>query len=132
MSGRVSAESPAGTFEQFVAAINGHDLETLTSLMTEDHLFVDSLGNHVRGANIMQTGWRSYFTMCPDYWIRIRTSLSGGDTVLSTGEAGGTIDGVSWHTPAAWEALIRGRFVSEWRVFADNKQVFEILARRTP
>jgi ketosteroid isomerase-like protein len=132
MSGRVSAESPAGTFEQFVAAINGHDLETLTSLMTKDHLFVDSLGNHVRGANIMQTGWRSYFTMCPDYWIRIRTSSSEGDNILSTGEAGGTIDGVSWRIPAAWEALIRGGLVSEWRVFADNKPVYEILARRKP
>lgn len=132
MSGRFSAESPAGTFEQFVVALNSHDLETLTSLMTEDHLFVDSLGNHVRGANIMQAGWRSYFTMCPDYWIRIRTLLSEGDTILSTGDAGGTIDGVSWRIPAAWEALIRDGCVSEWRVFADNKPVHEILAHRTP
>ena len=66
----------------------------------------------------------------PDYWIRVRTVLSEGDTVLATGEAGGTIDGFPWRTPAAWEAVIRSGFVSEWRVFADNKPIYEILARR--
>lgn len=50
----MSAEDPAGTFEQFVAAINGHDIEALTSLMTEDHLFVDSLGNRVRETLVCQ------------------------------------------------------------------------------
>jgi ketosteroid isomerase-like protein len=45
-------------------------------------------------------------------------------------EAGGTIDGVSWRTPAAWKAVIRDGKVVEWRVFADNKPVYEILARR--
>ena len=132
MSGTMPAEGPAGTFEQFVSAINDHDTEAITSLMTDDHLFVDSLGNRVRGTKAMQTGWRSYFAMCPDYWIQIRTVLSEGDTILSTGEAGGTIDGVSWRAPAAWEAVIRDGVVLEWRVFADNKQVHEILARRTP
>jgi len=78
----------------------------------------------------MQIGWRAYFTMCPDYWVRIDKSFSEGDTVLAVGEAGGTIDGVQWRTPAAWEAIIRDGFVSEWHVFADNKPVYEILARR--
>jgi ketosteroid isomerase-like protein len=126
----MSATSRTGVFEQFVAAINGHDVDGLTSLMTQDHLFVDSMGNRIQGAESMQAGWRAYFVMCPDYWIQIRTVLSERDTVVATGEAGGTIDGFPWRVPAAWEAVIRDRFVSEWRVFADNKPVYEILARR--
>jgi len=128
-----SGSNPAGAtepFEKFVAAINGHDIEALTSLMTADHLFVDSTGNRVRGAESMQTGWRGYFAMCPDYAITVSEILSESGTVLATGEAGGTIDNTSWQTPSAWQATIRDGKIAEWRVFADNKPVYEILARR--
>jgi ketosteroid isomerase-like protein len=56
--------------------------------------------------------------------------IAKGGMVLAVGEAGGTIDGVTWRTPAAWKAVIRDGRVAEWRVFADNKPVYEILARR--
>ena len=114
--------SSIGPFEEFVAAINGHDVDALTSLMTPDHLFVDSMGNRVQGGESMRAGWRGYFAMCPDYWIQIRTVLSERDTVLATGEAGGTIDGFPWQIPAAWEAIIRDRFVSGWRVTQTTSQ----------
>ena len=50
--------------------------------------------------------------------------------VLAAGEAGGTIKGTEWHTPAAWKVVVRDGRVAEWRVFADNKPVYEILASR--
>ena len=56
--------------------------------------------------------------------------IAEGDIVLAVGEAGGTIDGVLWRTPAAWKAVTRDGKVVEWRVFADNKPVYEILTRR--
>ena len=117
-------------FEEFVGAINAHDLERLASLMTRDHVFVESLGNRVEGSETMRSGWRGYFEMCPDYWIKVRTQLSQGDTVLATGQAGGTIDLTPWQTPVAFEAVMRDGRVHEWHVFADNKPVYEILARR--
>ena len=52
--------------------------------------------------------------------------------VSGVDEAGGTIDGVAWRTPAAWKVVIRGGKVAEFRVFADNKPVYEILAKRQP
>ena len=133
MSGPANTEntaSPIETFRQFVAAINRQDVGALAALMTPDHVFVDSMGNRARGAASMEVGWRSYFTMCPDYWIRTDDAIAEGGTVLAVGEAGGTMADVEWRTPAAWKAVIRGGAVLEWRVFADNKPVYEILARR--
>lgn len=121
---------PAETFNQFVAGINSYDVGALVSLMTADHLFVDSAGNRMQGAMAMEAGWRRYFAMCPDYRIRTDDVVANGGVVLAVGEAGGTIDGVAWMTPAAWKAVIRDSRVAEWRVFADNKPVYEILARR--
>lgn len=132
MPGGANTGSPAETFRQFVAAINRHDVKALTALMTPDHLFVDSVGNRVQGATSMEAGWRSYFRMCPDYRVQIDDVISESGTVLAVGEAGGTIAGVAWRTPAAWKAVILDRTVREWRVFADNKPVYEILARRKP
>jgi ketosteroid isomerase-like protein len=71
-----------------------------------------------------------YFAMCPDYWIRIGRVAAEDGVVLAAGEAGGTIDGIAWRTPAAWRAVIRDGKVAEWQVFADNKPVYEILAKR--
>jgi ketosteroid isomerase-like protein len=118
------------TFMEFAAAINRHDVEALTALMTPDHVFVDSVGQRVEGATAMEAGWRAYFAMCPDYWIRADDVVADGSVVLAAGEAGGTIDSVAWRIPAAWKAVTRDGKVMEWRVFADNKPVFEILAKR--
>ena len=123
----VSAED---VFGSFVAAINGHDVEALTMLMTLDHAFYDSIGIPVVGAAQMQVGWSGYFAMCPDYWIRVDDVAAKDGMVLAVGKAGGTIDGETWSTPAAWKAIIRDGKVAEWRVFADNQPVREILARR--
>jgi len=130
MADRTGGIDATGTLRQFAAAINQHDTEALTALMTADHTFVDSAGNLAQGASSMQAAWRSYFAMCPDYWVRTDHVMTEGDVVLAVGEAGGTIDGVSWRTPAAWKGLVREGQMAEWRVFADNKPVYEILARR--
>lgn len=124
--------SPVEVFKQWVAAINSHDVSVLTALMADDHVFIDSLGNRVEGARSMEAGWRGYFAMCPNYWIREDCCMTEGEMVLATGEAGGAIDGESWRIPAAWKAVVRDGQVVEWRVFADNQPVYEILGRRRP
>ena len=117
-------------FRQFVAAINRHDAEAIAALLAPDHVFIDSVDNRVQGAAHMRAAWRGYFAMCPDYRVRIDRQISRRGIVLAVGEAGGTIDNVPWRTPAAWQATIRNGLVLEWRVFADNKPVYEILSKR--
>jgi ketosteroid isomerase-like protein len=121
---------PEEVFNLFIDAINRHDISALASLMSTDHTFIDTLGNRVSGAASMQAGWRGYFATCPDYWIRIDQLMSNDGTVLATGEAGGTINGAEWKTPAAWKAVVQEDKAAEWQVFADNKPVYEILAKR--
>lgn len=130
MPDRVTTMNSAEIFVQFAMAINNHDMPALTALMAADHVFVDSMGHRMHTATSMEVGWRSYFAMCPDYWIHTDDVMAEDDVVLAVGEAGGTIDGTSWRTPAAWKAVMRDGKVMEWRVFADNKPVYEILARR--
>ena len=99
--------------------------------MAPAFVFVDSLGYEVQGAAKMTAGWQAYFAMCPDYWVRADHVMGDGPTLLLAGEAGGTIDGVAWKIPSAWSAVIRHGRLWEWRVFADNKPVYEILEKRS-
>jgi ketosteroid isomerase-like protein len=52
-------EPVVDTVLQFLERINQHDADKLAELMTEDHIFIDSLGQSVRGRENMRSGWRS-------------------------------------------------------------------------
>jgi ketosteroid isomerase-like protein len=132
MSDEPAAIDSISVFQRFLGGINSHNLPALTMLLAADHLFVDSLGNRVSGAQSIEAAWRGYFAMCPDYWIHTDHVMAEGDIVLAAGEAGGTINGEAWRIPAAWKAVVRDGRVAEWRVFADNKPVYEIVRRREP
>lgn len=120
-------------FDLFVNAINEHDIDTLCSLMTEDHRFIDSHGNEAFGKEQMRAGWSGYFQLFPDYTIEITETLSNEDTIAAFGFAGGTFQGQSdrkenyWHLPAAWKAIIKSGKVHLWQVYADSKIPFDII-----
>jgi ketosteroid isomerase-like protein len=127
------------TVLEFMERINRRDAEGLAALMTEDHVFTDSLGQTVRGREKMRAGWKGYFAFCPDYWVSHEDIFAAGDRVGVFGAAGGTIavEGRlvaenKWRTGAAWLAVVEGGLVKEWRVYADNKAVYEIMARLKP
>ena len=120
---------PVETVLLFLDRINQHNPDKLAELMTDDHAFVDSLGRTVRGREAMRQGWRSYYAMCPDYWVSHEEIFANGNVVGVFGAAGGTINGQRWEIPAAWRAVVDGGLVKEWRVYADNKPVYDILAK---
>lgn len=130
------SDSPTQTVLSFIDRINEHDEDKLADLMTDDHVFVDSLGNAIKGKEKVRAAWKSYFTFCPDYRIAGEEFLQSGDNVGAFGTAGGTISVNSemppenrWKIPAAWKAVIARGLVREWRVYADNKPVYDIMAR---
>jgi ketosteroid isomerase-like protein len=127
--------TPQEVAQQFVTAINAHDVDRLASLVTSDHRFIDSLGAAVEGRNAMREGWTFYFAMVPDYRLDISCSFvaeAGKAEAILVGVASGSYcsNGInrpdsSWSTPAAVRAVIRDGQVAEWQVYADNEPIRE-------
>lgn len=120
----------------FMERINARDAGKLAELMTEDHIFIDSLGRSVRGREAMREGWKGYYAFCPDYWVSHEDIHSDGNVVAVFGAAGGTIRSEGkllpenkWQTPAAWRVVVEKGLIKEWRVYADNKPVYDIMAK---
>jgi uncharacterized protein (TIGR02246 family) len=129
--------SPIETVLHFLECINQRDADKLAELMTEDHVFIDSLGQQVRGREKMRAGWRGYYEFCPDYWVSHEEIFQNGNKVAVFGAAGGTIAANGklenkWRTCAAWLAVVENGLVKEWRVYADNKPVYDILEKSKP
>jgi ketosteroid isomerase-like protein len=131
--------SAVDTVLGFLDRINQHDPDGLADRMTDDHVFIDSLGQSVGGREKMRSGWRGYFAFCPDYWVSHEEILSSGRRVAVFGAAGGTLaeDGKlpaenKWRASAAWLAIVEGDLVKQWQIYADNKPVYDILARSKP
>jgi hypothetical protein len=90
----------------------------------------------VHGREEMRARWRGYYAFCPDYWVSHEVILSHRDVVAVFGSAGGTIAANGelppenkWRTPAAWLAIVEDGLVKQWRVYADNKPVYDIMAK---
>jgi ketosteroid isomerase-like protein len=128
--------SPVKTVLRFLDRINQRDVDKLAELMTEDHVFIDSLGQSVQGREKMRAAWRSYYAFCPDYWVSHEEIFHESNHVAVFGSAGGTIAANGklsrenkWRTSAAWLAVVEKDLVKEWRVYADNKPVYDIMAK---
>jgi len=120
--------TPIETVLVFLDRINQHDPDKLAAVMSEDHVFIESLGRTMRGREKMRQGWRSYYNMCPDYRVSHEEIFANGNVVAIFATGGGTIRGNRWEAPAAWRAVIDNGLVKEWRVYADNKPVYDTLA----
>lgn len=121
--------NPVDTVFAFFAAINHHDSDQLAALMSEDRVFIDSLGGSVHGREEMRIGWRGHFAFCPDSRVSHNNIFHTGNTVAVFGSVGGTIREIRWQTPAAWRAMVYQGVIYEFRVYADNKPPYNILAK---
>jgi ketosteroid isomerase-like protein len=129
-------QSPERVARAFVEAINHRSVEELVALMTEDHVFIDGAGSRAEGRDRMKAGWEGYFHMVPDYEVVVDETFADGNVVVMVGRAEGTyaVEGNllpenRWQAPAAWRALIREGLVAEWRVYADNEPIRQLMAR---
>jgi ketosteroid isomerase-like protein len=121
---------------QFIAAINKHDLNALSNLMADEHLFIDAHNNEVKGRDKMLAGWKFYFDWFPDYTIDVENILNNESGFALFGFAEGTYhnlkaegDKAHWRLPAAWKATVHNNKVSLWQVYADTMIPFEIINR---
>lgn len=133
------ASSNESVAHAFADAIGHQDVSALAALMTENHRFIDSLGNVVEGREKMRGGWAGYFRMVPDYTVTIEETYLDGSVVVMIGSAQGTYarDGKPaaeqseanrWRTPAVFRAVVKDGKVAEWRVYADNEPIRRLIA----
>lgn len=120
------------TVRLFVTRINAHDPKGIIALCTADHVFTDSLGSKLCGLDQLEEGWRTYFSLFPDYQIEIESVVWRDTLVLACGFASATHapSQTSWRISAAWRAVVANGRISEWQVYADNKPVYELLSHQ--
>ena len=112
--------------QAFITAINKGNVSQLSSLMTEDHTFVDSGGRVESGRENMTAGWKAYFRMFPDYKIEIQSMLQDRGLIAVFGFASGTYNGKRGlvpenkiEMPAAWKVVVENGKIKLWQVYAD-------------
>jgi ketosteroid isomerase-like protein len=110
-----SADSVVASFND---CITRRDLDGLSRLMTDDHVFIDGGNRTVSGKTQCVEAWRGFFRMFPDYrnhFEEVRTTsadavIMGHSTCSDPRLAG----------PGLWTAKIVGERVAEWRVYEDT------------
>jgi ketosteroid isomerase-like protein len=127
-----------GAVRALIRAINSRRVDRIAALLTDNHRFIDSLGNVIRGGDEVVAGFAAYFKMVPDYRIAVADMLAAGNTVLVWGSARGSYvpqgqDAAlgHWQMPAAWRAIVRQGRVAEWQVYADNEPIRALMRRAT-
>jgi len=121
---------------QFVEQINSQNVDGLCSLMSEQHRFIDAFGAIVQGREQMRQAWIGYFHLVPDYQILLEEVFEYGNAVVAFGTAGGTyapngelLEQNKWQVPAAWRASVSDNFLTEWRVYADNEPLRQLMRK---
>jgi ketosteroid isomerase-like protein len=122
------------TVNNFIKAINEHDVEQIYNLMSDDHIFIDGYGDKYSGREEMKEGWANYYKLFSDYYIEI-TDYTENETIIGLfGYAGGTYKNIKdksnsnyWRTTAAWKAIVENRKVKYWQVFCDYNRLLAII-----
>jgi ketosteroid isomerase-like protein len=132
----VTSESAIATVLKFEQLINTQKPEAVCSLLAEDSVFIDSLGNRVEGLARLRSAWEGYFKMVPDYTISHEEIFATGNTVAMFGVAQGTFSRGGqirkenfWKAPAAWKAVVKNERIAVWQVFADNEPIREVMRK---
>ena len=123
----------------FVAAINSRQVEALSELMTDGHVFVDSDGTRLEGRERVTQAWSAFFAMVTDYRIIVGETLVRDDTVVILGRAEGGFrrdetpgEKHQWSVPAAWRAVVDGAHVALWQVYVNPEAMARTLERIGP
>lgn len=118
----------------FVKAINGLDIDKITDLMSEDHVFIQGSGNSHMGKEGIKNGGQSCYQMFPDYVIEITDVIAHKSIFGLFGFVSGTCtnnknksDSNFLKTTTTWEAVVQDKKNKHWQVFCDYTRLMEIL-----
>ncbi len=110
---------------QFNEYINNQNINGLSKLMTEDHIFIDRANEQYGN---MVNGWKEFFHNFPTYKNYFHRVESRDDLVILMGYAKWSKDSLK-KDYAIWTARIEKDLVSEWRIYEDteeNRKLFDL------
>lgn len=116
----MTAPSSQRLVEQFNTCINAADLSGLSSLMTDDHVFLDTVGSRVSGKADVTAAWAAFFGSFPDYRNEFDSLRPVGEDVVVTGRS--VCSDARLEGPALWRARVRGDKISEWQIYKDTAE----------
>ena len=105
---------------QFNEFINKRNKDGLATLMTDDHIFIDSANNIIHGKEKSLEAWKGFFELFPDYRNVFENLEPHNGLVVIAGHSicsDKRLDG-----PAIWTAKTKVNKVTEWRVYRDTPE----------
>lgn len=114
----MNSKDPKLTALQFNEYINNQDINGLSNLMTEDHIFIDRKGDHYGD---MVNGWKEFFNNFPTYKNYFTRVESRDNLVILIGYAKWSKDSLE-EDHAIWTATIEDDLVAEWHIYEDTEE----------
>jgi ketosteroid isomerase-like protein len=119
---RYAAQMSQTSADIVVAAFNDcitrRDIDGLSRLMTDDHVFIDIANARVAGKASCVEAWKGFFQAFPDYRNHFDLVRVKGDDAVIVGRS--TCSDKRLSGPALWSAKTVGGLVAEWRVYDDT------------
>jgi len=118
--------NPEAIALQFNKCINNADIKGLEELMTEDHVFIDTANNRIKGkANNISMAWKPFFKLFPVY-RNIFENIVVRDTYVIMQGYSVCSDEILNNVHAIWVAEIVEKKVNLWHIYPDTKENREI------
>ena len=114
----MNSKDPKLTALQFNEYISNQDINGLSNLMTEDHIFIDRKGDRYGD---MVNGWIEFFNNFPTYKNYFTRVESRDNLVILIGYAKWSKDSLE-EDHAIWTATIEDDLVAEWHIYENTEQ----------
>lgn len=118
---------PKNIVLKFNECITHADIDGLSNLMSDDHIFIDRANKRTEGKiRNISTTWKPFFNLFPEYRTIFEKIILKGSTVILTGYSVCS-DEILNNVHAIWMAQVKNNKVSLWRIYDDTKQNREML-----
>jgi ketosteroid isomerase-like protein len=104
---------------RFVAALNAHDADALSALVTEDFTYIDSWREGVTGRERVLEGARQLFASDPEFRIEVESISYSEPFALMRGWVNSANPEVG-RRRAVWRARCEGGLIAEWQAWAEG------------
>ena len=121
--------------DQFVNAINEHNIPLIEALLSTDPAFADESGETISGTEKIIATWKSIFNSFPGYTIGMEKQIHHSNTIAAFGFISGSFSrnagehNTKWKIPAAWKIKTENGKIKLWQVYADFKIPYEIIEK---